>query len=116
MYISALFKKMLSYALSLEPKQVFILSALHGLLEPDQEISPYEKTLKKMGVQERRSWAEGVLASLDARCDLGQDKFVVLAGSPYREYLVPELAHCIVPMEGLTFGQQLKWLGEQSHV
>lgn len=116
MYTSALFKKMMSYAHSLEPKQIFILSALHGLLELEEVISPYEKTLKSIGVQGRKAWAKNVLASLRDCCNFREDEFVILAGSPYREYLAPELSHCTVPMEGLTFGQQLKWLGEQNHV
>jgi len=116
MYVSPLFKKMLGYAHSLDPKDIFILSALYGLLELDEIISPYEMTLKKMGIQRRKSWASDVLADLGTRCDLHHDEFVILAGNPYREYLIPELAHYTVPMKGLTFGQQLQWLGEQCNV
>lgn len=116
MYTSSLFKKMMCYALSLEPKDIFILSALHGLLFLDEVISPYEKTLKNMGEQEKRAWAKRVLTSLSERCDLQNDQFVILAGAPYRKYLTPELLEYSVPMEGLAFGQQLKWLGEQCHV
>ena len=35
-----------------------ILSALYGVVVPDTNIAPYEKTLNSAGVVERRAWAE----------------------------------------------------------
>lgn len=35
----------------------FILSAEYGLLEPDAEVEPYERTLNTMSVSDRREWA-----------------------------------------------------------
>lgn len=93
----------------------FILSALHGLVAPDQEIAPYEKTLKTMGVAERRAWAEKVLEQLEPHLK-GRRRVVFFAGEPYREFLVAPLqARGIaveVPMEGLSIGRQLAWLTE----
>src|SRR5258708_6886513 len=43
----------------------FILSAEYGLLAPDEVIAPYEKTLNRMGVAERRGWAERVMVQMD---------------------------------------------------
>ena len=40
-----------------------LLSAEYGLLDPDEVIRPYEKTLNAMPVAERRSWANEVLES-----------------------------------------------------
>lgn len=37
-----------------------ILSALYGIVAPDDVIAPYEKTLNTAGVSERRAWAENV--------------------------------------------------------
>ena len=91
MYTSALFQKMMAYAESLGPKRIFILSAKYGLLAPDDIIEPYELTLKKMKSAERRSWAQSVLAALRQNCDLDADRFVFLAGVPYRENLVPHI-------------------------
>jgi hypothetical protein len=113
MYTSPLFRKMLAYAKSLNPKRIFILSAKYGLLSPDDPIEPYELTLKKMKTGERRTWAENVLAALRQSCDLDADEFVFLAGMAYRENLVPHIRHYTVPMEGLAFGAQLQWLGQQ---
>lgn len=116
LYTSPLFKKMMSYAHLLEPKEIFILSALHGLLDLDKIISPYEKTLNNMRVKDRKEWADGVIASLDECCDLQNDEFVLLAGRKYSEFLAPRLSHVSQPMDGLTQGRRLKWLNEQCHV
>jgi len=97
----------------LYPKRLFILSAKYGLLSPDDLIEPYELTLKKMKTAERRAWAQKVLATLRQNCDLDTDQFVFLAGVPYRENLVPHIRHYTVPMEGMDFGIQLQWLGQQ---
>ncbi len=110
MYTSPLFHKMMTYARRLHPKRIFILSAKYGLLNPDDMIEPYEQTLKTMKVNERQRWARDVLSDLARCCDLETDRFIFLAGLPYRENLVPHLKHYEVPMEGLSFGRQLHWL------
>ena len=95
-----------------------ILSAQYGLVHPEEEIRPYEKTLNAMRVKERRAWADRVLAWLAPFLD-GVDTVVFLAGHRYREFLEPELrergfAVC-VPMSGLRQGQQLAWLNTCLH-
>jgi hypothetical protein len=113
MYTSPLFQKMMAYARSLNPQRIFILSAKYGLLNPDDVIDPYERTLKVMRAEERQAWALDVLSKLGGACNLESDQFVFLAGLPYRENLVSHLKHYEVPMEGLAFGKQLKWLEAQ---
>jgi hypothetical protein len=109
-YTSPLFRKMMDYAQSLKPKNIFILSAKYGLLRLDEMIEPYEQTLKNMKSADKRLWAQGVLAELRKHCDCDADNFVFLAGAPYRENLVPHLKRYEVPMEGLAFGKQLQRL------
>jgi hypothetical protein len=113
MYTSDLFQKMMAYAQSLNPKSIFILSAKYGLLGTETIIDPYEQTLKNMKSAERHRWAQDVVSELRKHCDLDVDNFVLLAGMPYRENLVPHLMHYAVPMEGLGFGEQLRWLKRQ---
>ncbi len=67
-------------------------------------IEPYEQTLKNMKAADKRLWAQGVLAELRKRCDLETDNFVFLAGTPYRENIVPHLKHYSIPMKGLKGG------------
>lgn len=113
MYTSPLFQKMMAYAESLKPKRIFILSAKYGLLTPSEIIEPYEKTLKGMKSAERHLWALKVISALRQSCDLEFDHFVLLAGDAYRKDLVPFIKQYTVPMEGLSFGKQLQWLGRQ---
>jgi cytoplasmic iron level regulating protein YaaA (DUF328/UPF0246 family) len=112
LYISALFKKNLQYALKLAPDQIFILSAKYGLVGLDEEIEPYNLTLNTMSGSEIKVWASGVLRQLSEKADLQNDQFVFLAGDKYRKYLVPHLVHVEVPFEGLTIGRQLHKLSE----
>ncbi len=111
LYTGSLFRKSLAYARRRNPDAIFILSALHGLLELSQEIDPYEKTLHSMTSHEVSKWAEQVLAQLRLKADLRSDLFVLLAGKKYRSQLVSYFHHSEVPLEGLRFGQQLKFLG-----
>jgi len=90
----------------------FILSAKYGLVHPDQLIEPYERTLNRMPIEERRAWAGRVGAELDRL--LGVQEVIFLAGARYREFLSDHLRNggirVEVPMEGLTIGLQLQWL------
>ena len=95
-----------------------ILSAEYGLLHPDEEIWPYERTLNAMRVRERRRWTEGVLAHIETCLD-GVDTVVFLAGHRYREFLEPALRDrglaVSVPMIGLSQGRQMQWLDARLH-
>ena len=95
-----------------------ILSAEYGLLDPDEEIRPYERTLNAMSIKERRSWAEGVLTHIETCLD-GVDTVVFLAGQRYREFLEPALRDkglaVSVPMIGLSQGRQMQWLNARLH-
>ena len=95
-----------------------ILSAEYGLLHPDQEVRPYERTLNAMRIKERRAWATGVLAHIETCLD-GVDTVVFLAGQRYREFLEPALRSrslaVSVPMIGLSQGRQMQWLDARLH-
>ena len=94
----------------------FVRSAEHGLLSPGQRVSPYEKTLHRMALVDRRLWAQRVLRQLDA-AGVVDGRVVFLAGQRYRAFLAPRLVaqglEVEVPMEGLGIGQQLRWLTER---
>jgi hypothetical protein len=115
LYISSLFTKSRRYVES-KGGHWRILSAKHGLVEPDQVIGPYEMTLNKMGIADRREWAARVLKELVSLEPLPK-QVVMLAGTRYRELLIPELQRrgieVVIPMEGLAFGEQLSWLDSQ---
>lgn len=112
-YISPLFKKNLTYAKSLNPNEIYILSAEHGLLKLTDEIEPYDKTLNNMPSNEIKEWSKKVISKLSSLTDLKNDEFTFLAGEKYRKYLIPELNNVNIPMKGLKIGKQLQWLTKQ---
>jgi len=112
LYTSTLFKGCSAYAEKFGDEW-YILSAKYGLLNPSQVVAPYEKTLNNMLAAERRTWAKGVLSDLK-RVIVSGDEIIFLAGKRYREYLIKPLeklgCKISIPMEGLPFGKQLRWL------
>jgi uncharacterized protein DUF6884 len=112
LYISALFQGLRRYA-EVNADAWYILSAEHGLLNPEQIVEPYEKTLNKMGYRQRLEWAEEVQRRLLQVLPEGTE-VLVLAGQRYREHLVPFLRDrgfsVSIPLEGLSFGRQLRAL------
>ena len=111
LYNSTLFKYSLKYAHSLNPDKIFILSALHGLVKPDDMIGPYNYSLLDMSRFMRQMWATDILSNLTKEgCNLSEDEFVIIAGQRYREYLLPSLQNVSIPLNGLNIGEQLSRL------
>jgi len=112
LYISTWFRKV-RRLIDASGAPWFILSAEHGLLSPDAEISWYNRTLNKMSSRERRAWADRVKVQMDTELP-DVEEVVVLAGERYRENLMPYLrgrfSSVSVPMAGLAIGHQLHWL------
>jgi len=113
LYISNLFKKSLAYAKSLTPKKIFVLSAKYELLELDDEISPYDETLKGKKKNERIIWAENVLKKLSNISNLENDEYIILAGEIYREFLIPKIKNYKIPLKGISLLKQIQWLKER---
>ena len=65
----------------------YILSAKHGLLDPDTWIEPYDLALKTFSPSERRAWSQRVFDDLVARVPvLGGKVIEVHAGKLYVEH------------------------------
>lgn len=62
-----------------------ILSALHGLVDPEQIVKPYEVTLNKMAIDDRRFWARMTAQQIAIQIEPRHVTF--LAGKNYREFL-----------------------------
>jgi hypothetical protein len=86
---SALFRKASAYC-EQEHDAWYVLSAKHGLLDPDgPAIAPYDETLTEASVAEREQWAARVVTELDEAALLRDDTtLVVHAGRAYTEPLV----------------------------
>jgi hypothetical protein len=110
LYISPLFKFSLKYAKSLNPDRIFILSAKYGFLDLDQNIEPYELTLNKMKKNDVKIWSEKVLEKLRKNADLDNDEIIFIAGEKYRRFLTPHIRHYSVPLKGMSFGNQLRYM------
>ena len=88
------------------------MSALHGLVEPEELIEPYNYTLNGKRKAERQSWAQRTAAVLRKRIP-PTSRIIFLAGLNYREHLIPLLEDrysIFSPMVGLGIGEQLAFL------
>lgn len=110
LYCSPLFNLSYKYATSINPDEIYILSAKHGLLDPSKEIEPYDVSLISMPAAEIREWAARVLEDLRKKSNPEKDNFIFFAGKKYRKYLTPHLEHYEVPMRGLPIGKQQEYL------
>ena len=113
LYQSPLFKKNLAYAKQINSDEIYILSAKYGLLKLNDMIEPYDKTLNKMNVSEKKKWSNEVFKQLQNFELINSTNFIFLAGENYRKYLVEKLPHYEVPMKGLGIGKQLQFLTEK---
>lgn len=126
LYRSSLFKSSLAYAYKLNPDKIFILSALHHLLDLDKEIEPYNVTLsnvpkekRKAGLKildsaEKKEWGKKVIEQLSKQTDLKNDNFIVLAGQEYIKPIIDSISHLTNPLKGLRQGERVKFLNDNS--
>ncbi|MFA1609876.1 DUF6884 domain-containing protein [Halobellus rubicundus] len=118
LYTSDYFEKMHFYAEQYHDDW-WILSAKHGLLDPDGEpIEPYDETLSGARVATKREWAERVAGQLDEEGLLSDDVTLVLhAGKDYYEELLPLIedrgVSVEIPTEGLRIGKTKAWYKER---
>ncbi len=109
LYTGQLFRKARAYV-ERECGNWLILSALHGVLTPDQLIEPYSMYLPAQSARYRAAWRRRVAVQL-AELTTPGTRVVCLASAPYRTW-IDDLPHLDVeaPLTGLGIGQQLGWL------
>jgi hypothetical protein len=122
LYKGPLFKYSLNYAKSLNSDNIFVISALHHLLDLEEEILPYDITLSKvpkskqkeglkvLNSSEKIEWGKKVIEKLQSKFDLKNDKFIFLAGNEYIKPIIPYLINWEAPLNGLKIGQRIKFL------
>ena len=120
LYKGPLFINSLAYSKSLKPDKIFILSALHGLLDLNKEIEPYDVTLsyispeirkkkpnlKVLTKSEAKIWGNAVLEQLSKIADLKKDKFIILAGQAYIEPIKNGLTNIDEPLKNVVQGKR----------
>ena len=126
LYTGPLFKLSWAYALNERPDKIYILSALHGLLDPETDIDPYNVTLtrppnpdssspiKVLTAKEKKQWGNRVILALSAVADLRRDRFIILAGKEYIKPLADNLLYLRNPLKGLNRGKQLAFLSQSA--
>lgn len=116
LYISPLFQKSYAYAQKLKPDNIYILSAKYYVLDLDEEVEPYDITLKDMSADEKRDWVDKVLEKLDEKGIDKNEKTVFLAGHSYLDYLVEHFTDYSIPYQENELGgigYILEWLDKQ---
>jgi hypothetical protein len=114
LYTGDLFRKARAYAEAFGSRW-FILSALHGLLDPSTVVAPYNVSLDTLPKAERDAWGARVFGQLrDEGCHTGP--LVVLAGALYWDSIrdnqgrFPWLRDSSRPLARLGIGRQKAWL------
>jgi hypothetical protein len=115
LYTSALFRGA-RCAVERSCDRWFILSALHGLVQPEQVLEPYEQTLTTASTSERTRWAERVMDQIDATlgADLSEHTFEAHAGRAYLVFgllagLEARGATVEEPLVGMALGSRLSF-------
>jgi hypothetical protein len=113
---SPMFQKSLEFAKRLNPDKIYILSALHHVVSLEEELEPYNKTVKNMSKSEKDIWGLKVKKKLEENgINLKEDKFIFFAGSEYQKPLTRFIPSKNLkdPLIGKRFGERLKWFNEK---
>lgn len=114
LYVSALWRKRRGYAEGTGMPWA-ILSAEHGLVDPEQVIAPYDRALKQEPRGYRERWSSNTAVQVVERLRaLGLEAVEAHAGADYLEHgLIAALQHHGIqvswPVRGLKIGEQLAW-------
>ena len=118
LYRTELFRRRRAYA-EASGHPWLIISALHGIVDPDAVIEPYDVRLTDLSALERGALGERIAAELEDRfgalrgclfeVHAGDEYFVMLATA-----LRPHGATLRRPLRGLRIGEQLAWYGERT--
>jgi len=126
LYQGPLFAACLAYAERLRPSKTYILSALHGLVDLEQELDPYDVTLRTLPEPYRtqhpnvrvltdaelEQWAIEVISALQSRHNLDLTRFTVLADNDYIEPIRHALRHFEEPLAGVSLENRPAALNE----
>lgn len=113
LYRSSLFKLEREYVEATGHSWV-ILSALHGVVQPDAVIAPYDLRMASSGEQALR-WAQQVTEQLLQLAGDVPTRFVSLCGANYTRHLGDLRGHVLEhPLAGMAIGKRLHWLKQQT--
>ena len=114
LYNSERFKLSLEYANTLaNEKNIFILSAKHGLVELETELIPYDKSVYDMTIIEKTEWVKMIITKIKSKMNLDIYNFVFLTDDFYCEYFPQYLKNVEMPLQGLIQSDHIKWFKEK---
>jgi len=113
LYCSPLWRHRRRYA-EASGRPWLILSARHGLIDPDRRIAPYDLALGQLTAAQRREWGERVARQLEEKLGpIAGTTFELHAGAVYRRAIEPGIAErggvVTAPLARLGQGEQLAW-------
>ena len=124
LYTSGLFRLSARYAAA-RFDAWYIISAFYDLVEPERELSPYDRSMRELSKDRREAWAirvAGRLRHFEAGCvvpgtrmlggPLASTRLTLLAGAEYAAPLAPHI-DADEPLKGLPIGRRLEWLRQR---
>lgn len=116
LYTGDLFQKARAYV-EARGARWFILSAVHGLVDPLAVLEPYDCWIGAQDRAWRDDWGQRIAAQLERherRAWPFSAPIVALAGKDYREPLERAGIELRAPMAGLAIGLQKAWLASHT--
>jgi hypothetical protein len=116
LYTSTLFRLSFEVARRVS-SEVYILSAQHGLVSPDQILEPYEQSLQALSPEGKEAWRQSVLKEIQL---VPPRTVMILAGGLYADGIGQVLSTAgwtvVSPLAGLKLGERLSHLKRLSKV
>lgn len=117
LYTGSLFRAAFAHA-ERTADEVYIVSALWGLVAPDAQLEAYERALDALSKPEREAWADRIVSDLAERFAGLSVRIAIYAGAAYADELEEAIRRRVtdlridsfaVPLEGLPLGRRLAW-------
>ncbi|WP_157180843.1 DUF6884 domain-containing protein [Actinopolymorpha alba] len=120
LYISPYFMRLRRYA-ERHAQPWFIISAEHGLVQPDEWLAPYERYLPDTPLWYQQIWGGWVAARLRLLAgDLTHRTVEIHASDAYSAQVAPRLeeagATVRVPLAKIPWDEHLAWYDEQERI
>lgn len=99
LYTGVYFEALWNYGESLNADNIYILSGKHHVLEPNQEVDPYNVYLGDFSAEQREEWARKTIKKMKEMNIDFNAKTYFLASKDYCEYLVDSFPNAVCPFD-----------------
>lgn len=114
LYCGSLFRLACEYA-EQTADDVHIMSALHGLIPPYEEIAPYDFSINQMLIHERQAWGRKIVSDLSTFYHMRRLHVIFYAGQAYIKPIMDSASHQESywtfenPLKGMDLFARLSW-------